>query len=70
MSSLMHNLEYVRAYIDNVLVSTKENWDNHLDKLDEVLMRLAKSGSKVNATKLFFGTDTSLNILVSPLDAM
>jgi hypothetical protein len=33
MGNLMATLEYVRAYIDNLLVITKGSLDDHLDKL-------------------------------------
>ena len=55
MGTLMQDLEYVRAYIDDLLIITKGNWDDHLSKLEEVLKRLQKSGLKVNARKSFFG---------------
>ena len=44
----------VRAYINDVLVITKENYDNHLVSLERVLQRLAEAGLKVNADKSFF----------------
>ena len=55
MSILMGDLEYVRAYIDDLLVLSKGSWEDHLNKLDEVLTRLNKAGLKVNAKKSFFG---------------
>jgi hypothetical protein len=48
MSMLMQDLEFVRAYIDDLLILSKGNWQDHLEKLDEVLTRLEKSGLKVN----------------------
>ena len=48
----------VRAYIDNVLVITKENYDTHLVVLERVLQRLEEAGLKVNADKSFFGRIT------------
>ena len=55
MSSLMAGLEFVRAYIDDLLVISKGNWEDHLDKLETVLERLKQAGLKVNAKKSFFG---------------
>ena len=55
MSELFMDLEYVRAYIDDLLVLTNGDWDDHLEKLDEVLTRLERAGLKVNARKSFFG---------------
>ncbi len=55
MSELMEGLEYVRAYIDDVLLTTCSNWQDHINKLDEVFTRLGSVGLKVNAKKSFFG---------------
>eukprot|EP00957_Ditylum_brightwellii_P160610 12226897-Ditylum_brightwellii.AAC.1 len=37
MGDLFSDLEHVRAYIDDLLVITKGNWEDHFAKLDEVL---------------------------------
>ena len=55
MSILMDGLEYVRAYIDDLLCISKGTWEDHLEKLEEVLKRLKEAGLKVNAKKSFFG---------------
>jgi hypothetical protein len=55
MSTLMTGLEFVRTYLDDVLVLTTGTWDNHLRKLDVVLHRIAQAGLKINATKSAFG---------------
>ena len=54
MSELMADLEHVRAYIDDLLIFTKGTYEDHLNKLDEVLHRLQSAGLKVNAKKSFF----------------
>jgi hypothetical protein len=51
MGNLMATLEYVRAYIDNLLVITKSSHDNHLGKLEQVFIRLRNAGL---AAKSFF----------------
>ncbi len=56
MMDLMETLEYVRAYIDNLLCITRGTLEDHLDKLEEVLRRLCDVGLKVNAAKSFFCT--------------
>jgi len=56
MMDLMEALEYVRAYIDDLLVITRGTLEDHLEKLEEVLRRLCKAGLKVNAAKSFFCT--------------
>ncbi len=54
MSELMESLEYVRAYLDNLLCISKLSLEDHLEKLEEVLRRLRNAGLKVNAVKLTF----------------
>ena len=54
MSELMCDLEYVRAYIDDLVVFTKGSFEDHLEKVDQVLSRLQEAGLKVNAKKSFF----------------
>ncbi len=54
MGNLMATLEYVRAYSDNLLVITRGNLDDHLDKLEQVFIQLRNAGLKVNATKSVF----------------
>jgi len=56
MMDLMEALEYVRAYMDNLLVITRGTLEDHLEKLGEVLRRLRKAGLKVNTAKSFFCT--------------
>ncbi len=46
-------LEYVRAYIDNLLVITRGSYDDHLDKLEQVFIQLHDVGLKVDAAKSF-----------------
>jgi hypothetical protein len=53
MMNLMEALEYVRAYIDDLLVITQGSLKDHLEKLREVLRRLRDAGLKVNAAKSF-----------------
>ncbi len=50
----MEFLEFVRAYLDDLLCISKLRLEDHLDKLEVVLWRLRDTGLKVNATKLTF----------------
>jgi hypothetical protein len=54
MSELMESLEYVQAYLDDLLCISKLSLEDHLEKLEEVLRQLRDAGQKVNATKLTF----------------
>jgi hypothetical protein len=56
MMDLMESLEYVRAYIDDLLIITRGTLEDHLEKLGEVLRRLREAGLKVNVAKSFFCT--------------
>ena len=47
-------LEFVRAYLDDLLFITKADLEDHLDKLKMVLTRLRKVGLRVNAQKSAF----------------
>jgi hypothetical protein len=44
MMDLMETLEYVQAYIDDLLCITRGSLEDHLDKLEEVLKRLRDAG--------------------------
>ena len=56
MSALMVALEFVRAYLDDLLCITKANLEDHLDKLKMVLTRLREAGLRINARKSSFCT--------------
>ena len=54
-SKLMQGLEFVKAYIDDILTHTTGSFDDHLEKLELVFKRLKDAGLlKVNAKKSFF----------------
>jgi hypothetical protein len=54
MGNLIATLEYVRVYIDDLLVVTKGSLDDHPDKLKQVFIQLRDAGLKINATKSVF----------------
>jgi len=54
MSELMDGLEYVRAYIDDLLIISKGTYEDHLADVNTVLQRLKDAGLKVNANKSTF----------------
>ena len=52
ISDLMEGLEdFIRAYLDDILIITKGTYQDHLDKVTEVLNRLQKAGLQVNLPK-------------------
>jgi hypothetical protein len=54
MGNLMATLEYVRVYIDDLLVVTKSSHDDHVGKFEQVFIQFHNAGLKINAAKLFF----------------
>ncbi len=54
MLELMESLEYVTAYLDDLLCISKLSLEDHLEKLEEVLRQLCDIKLKVNAAKLAF----------------
>jgi hypothetical protein len=54
MLELMEDLEYVQAYLDDLLCISRSSLEDHLKKLEEVLRRLCDAGLKVNAEKSTF----------------
>ena len=63
MSKLMVGLEFARAYLDDLLLITKSDFDEHLDQLEQALTRLSAAGLKINASKSSF-CQTELEYLV------
>ncbi len=53
---LMASLEFVRAYINDLLIIMRGILDKHLKKMETVQTRLPDAGLKVNAAKSFFCT--------------
>ena len=54
MSDLMSHLQFVKVYIDNLLIITKESSEDHLTKLKQVLEVLKRAGLRCNLSKSFF----------------
>ena len=57
MGTLFQDLEYVRAYLDDLLIISCSTFEDHLDKLGKVLHRLQEKGLRINAPKSTFATD-------------
>ena len=54
MFELFSDLEYVWAYINDLLVTSCSTFKEHLEQLEKVLSWLSEAGLKVNANKLHF----------------
>ena len=57
MSELLAGFDFVRTYIDDLLIISKGSFEDHLLKVDSVLVELEKAGLKVNATKSAFAQE-------------
>jgi hypothetical protein len=54
MDELLGDLEFVRVYIDDILIVSAGTFEDHLDKLEHVLARLEMAGLRANARKCYF----------------
>ncbi len=54
MMDLMEPVEYIRAYIDDLLCISRNSLEDYLEKLEEVLRQLPDVGLKVNSDKSTF----------------
>ncbi len=50
----MESLEFVGAYLDDLLCISRSSLEDHIKKLEEVLRCLCNMGLKVNAEKSTF----------------
>ena len=48
MNDLFHGLNFIRAYIEDLLILTKEHWKNPAQKLKLTLNKLKEKGLKNN----------------------
>ncbi len=51
IKGLMACFKFVRAYMDDLLIITRQSLDNHLKKMETVLTGLCDAGLKVNVAK-------------------
>ncbi len=51
---LMASLKFVQAYMDDLLIITRQTLDEHLQKMETVPTRLSDAGLKVNVAKSLF----------------
>jgi hypothetical protein len=54
MSKLVQDMEYVKTYLDDLLILTNNSFKDHLLKLEIVLARLSTAGMRVNISKSKF----------------
>ena len=54
VNEFFYGLEYVKAYIDYLLIITKDSFEDHLHKVGKVLHKLNSAGLKINIGKSCF----------------
>jgi hypothetical protein len=54
MSKFIQDMEYVKTYLDDLLILTNSSFKDHLLKLEMVLARLSTSGMRLNISKSKF----------------
>jgi Reverse transcriptase (RNA-dependent DNA polymerase) len=54
VTKLTQDMEYVKAYLDDLLILTHKSFNDHLTKLEMVLARLSTAGMRINASKSKF----------------
>jgi hypothetical protein len=54
MSKLIQDMEYVKTYLDDLLILTNIIFKGHILKLEMVLARLSTAGMRVNISKSKF----------------
>ena len=54
INELFHGLDYVKTYIDDLLLISKKSLEDHIKKLDELLSKSKSAGFKVNVKISFF----------------
>ena len=57
MDDILGDLQFVRVYIDDILIISDGTYDDHMSKLDIVLSRVEQAGFRANVRKCFFAED-------------
>jgi hypothetical protein len=52
MPKLVQEMEYVKTYLDELLILTSNSFKDHLLKLEIVIARLSTTGVRVNISKI------------------
>ena len=54
MNEMFRGFEFILAYINNLLIITKGDWSDHLEKFELTLQKLKDNGLKCNIEKSSF----------------
>ena len=56
MQELLGDLDFARAYIDDILIVSNGTYEEHLEQINQVLKRLESAGFRANVRKCSFAT--------------
>ena len=62
MNKMFRGFEFIRAYIDDLLIIAKSDWSDHLEKLELTLQKLKDTELKCNEEKSSFRKKPRCNI--------
>ena len=68
MNEILYGLEYIRAYIDNLLIICNGNFEDHLNKFKIVLYKLKVAGFQICANKPFVAKENLEYLGLKKLD--
>ena len=54
VDKLFGDLDYVRCYINDILITSSSTFEEHMERVNEVLKRLEKADFRANVRKCFF----------------
>ena len=54
MNELLNGLDYVRTYVDGLLIISNKSFNDHINKLEIILSKLNQKDFKVNVKQSFF----------------
>ena len=55
MNGLFHRFEFIRAYLDEILILTEGDWKDNVNKLESIENKRKEKGLKFNIERYFFG---------------
>ena len=55
INNLFHGFEFIRAYMDDLLILTREDWADFIQKLELTINKLKEKGLKCDIETFFFG---------------
>ncbi len=57
MMSILGDLEFLRVYLDDIIILSSGDYNDHMEKVGIVLQKLKEAGFAVNLKKSFFAME-------------